>query len=42
MSSNILFDNIVITDDEDLAIDWADKTYNLKRKYLEKQAVSSL
>jgi len=38
MSSDILFDNIVITDDESHATDWAEKTYDLKRKHLDKQA----
>ncbi|CRL02494.1 CLUMA_CG015334, isoform A [Clunio marinus] len=38
MSSDILFDNIVITDDEIHAYEWAEKTYDLKRKHLDKQA----
>lgn len=42
MSSDILFDNLVITDDEDLANEWAEKTFNLKKQQLEKQAVSVL
>lgn len=41
MSADILFDNIIITDDEDAAIDWAEKTFILKKKFLEKQAVST-
>lgn len=41
MSSDILFDNIVITDDESHATEWAHQTYDLKRKYLDKQAVST-
>jgi hypothetical protein len=40
MSSEILFDNIVITDDEVYATEWASQTYDLKRKHLDKQAVS--
>lgn len=40
MSSDILFDNIVVTDDESHAADWAEKTYDLKRRHLDKQAVS--
>lgn len=40
MSSDILFDNIVITDDEAHAIEWASQTYDLKRKHLDKAAVS--
>ena len=41
MSSDILFDNIVVTDDERHATEWAEKTYDLKRQHLDKQAVSS-
>ena len=40
MSSDILFDNIIITDDEAHAHEWASQTYDLKRKHLDKQAVS--
>lgn len=40
MSSDILFDNILITDDEIHAADWAYQTYDLKRKHIDKQAVS--
>lgn len=40
MSSDILFDNIVITDDENHATEWAQQTYDLKRKHLDKQAES--
>lgn len=40
MSADILFDNIVITDDEAQADFWAQQTYDLKRKHLDKQAVS--
>lgn len=40
MSSDILFDNIVITDDEAHAYEWAQQTYDLKRKHLDNQAVS--
>jgi calnexin len=42
MSSDILFDNIVITDSEDLANDWAAETYDLKRKVIDKEAESVL
>lgn len=41
MSSDILFDNIIVTDDENYAAEWAEQTYDLKRKHLDKQAVSS-
>lgn len=40
MSADILFDNIVITDDESHADQWAEQTYDLKKKHLDKQAVS--
>jgi hypothetical protein len=40
MSSDILFDNIIITDDENSAYEWAQETFDLKKKHLEKQAVS--
>jgi calnexin len=40
MSNDILFDNIVITDDEAHAYEWAQQTYDLKRKHLDNQAVS--
>lgn len=42
MSSDILFDNIVITDEEAHAIEWASQTYDLKRKHLDKAAVSEV
>lgn len=40
MSSDILFDNIVVTDDESHADEWASQTYDLKKKQLDNQAVS--
>ena len=40
MSSDILFDNIVITDDESHAYEWAQQTFDLKKKHLDNQAVS--
>jgi calnexin len=42
MSSDILFDNIVITDNENLANEWAAETYDLKRRFIEKEAESVL
>lgn len=42
MSENILFDNIIVTDDSSVAQHWAEQTFDLKRKHLEKQAVSIL
>ncbi|KAG4072721.1 hypothetical protein HA402_001833 [Bradysia odoriphaga] len=38
MSADILFDNIVITSDEDAADEWAAKTYDLKRKQLDRES----
>lgn len=38
MSADILFDNIIITSDEDAADEWAAKTYDLKRKQLDKES----
>lgn len=40
MSADILFDNIIITSDEDAADEWASKTYDLKRKQIDKESVS--
>lgn len=40
MSTDILFDNIIITSDEDAADEWASKTYDLKRKQIDKESVS--
>lgn len=42
MSADILFDNIIITSDEDAADEWAAKTYDLKRKQIDKESVSLL
>ncbi|XP_035793729.1 calnexin-like isoform X1 [Anopheles albimanus] len=38
MSNEILFDNIVITDDESVAKQWALQTFDLKLKILDRQA----
>lgn len=38
MSSDILFDNLIISDDEDVARDWAAQTYDLKRKLIDREA----
>lgn len=40
MSANILFDNIVITDNEVHANSWADATFTLKKAHLDKESVS--
>lgn len=41
MSENILFDNLIIADDEAVVRDWAAQTYDVKRKQIDKQAVST-
>ncbi|XP_055682566.1 calnexin-like isoform X4 [Lutzomyia longipalpis] len=38
MSSDILFDNIIITDDTVAADQWAAQTYDLKRKQIDREA----
>ncbi|XP_058820497.1 calnexin-like isoform X2 [Topomyia yanbarensis] len=38
MSSDILFDNLIITDDENVAREWAASTYDLKRKLIDREA----
>uniref|UniRef100_A0A2M3Z340 Putative calnexin n=1 Tax=Anopheles braziliensis TaxID=58242 RepID=A0A2M3Z340_9DIPT len=40
MSNEILFDNIVITDDESVANEWASQTFDLKLRTLDRQAES--
>jgi hypothetical protein len=40
MSNDILFDNLIVTDDELYALEWTQKTFDLKRKHIENQAVS--
>ena len=40
MTDEILFDNIIITDDVELADHWAAQTYDLKRKQMDKDAVN--
>lgn len=42
MSNDILFDNIIITDDVEVANDYAEKTFDLKRKYINKESVSMI
>lgn len=39
MSNQILFDNIIVTDDPAVAAQWAVQTFDLKRKKIEKEAV---
>lgn len=41
MSSNILFDNLLITDDVVVAEEWAEVTFGLKRKQLDLESVSN-
>jgi len=40
MSNMILFDNIIITDEETVADNWAAETFDLKRRKLDKDGVS--
>ncbi|KAL5290166.1 CANX family protein [Megaselia abdita] len=40
MSNDILFDNIIITDDVIVANEYAEKTFDLKRKYINKESES--
>ena len=40
MSNDILFDNIIITDSLEEASKFAELTFNLKRKYINKESVS--
>lgn len=42
MSPNILFDNLIITDDLGVAEVYAGKTFDLKRKKIDKDSVSIL
>lgn len=42
MSKDILFDNIIITDDVNEADSWAAQTYDLKRKQLDQESVRSI
>lgn len=39
MSDNILFDNIIITDDKAVAERWAAETFDLKRNLVDKDQV---
>ncbi|XP_055635986.1 calnexin-like isoform X2 [Toxorhynchites rutilus septentrionalis] len=38
MSSDILFDNLIITDDEAVARDWAAQTFDLKQRLIDREA----
>jgi calnexin len=40
MSNMILFDNFIITDDQNVADTWAAETFDLKRRKLDKDGVS--
>ncbi|XP_055836972.1 calnexin isoform X2 [Episyrphus balteatus] len=42
MSSDILFDNLIITDDIEVATDFASKTFDIKRKYIDKESETFL
>lgn len=41
MSKDILFDNLLITDDIIVAEEWAALTYDLKRKQIDLESVSN-
>lgn len=41
MSGDILFDNLVISDDETVVREWAAQTFDLKRKQIDRQSVST-
>lgn len=41
MSGDILFDNLVISDDESVVREWAAQTFDLKRKQIDRQSVSN-
>lgn len=41
MSDNILFDNIIITDDKAIADEWAADTFELKMNLIHKEQVKS-
>lgn len=38
MSSDILFDNLIITDDVEVADEFASQTFDIKRKYIDKES----
>ncbi|XP_055918787.1 calnexin [Eupeodes corollae] len=42
MSSDILFDNLIITDDIEVAKDFSSKTFDIKRKYIDKESETFL
>lgn len=41
MSADILFDNIIVTDNEEVADQWAALGYDLKRDKINSEAVST-
>lgn len=40
MSPDILFDNIIVTDDEYIAEKWAEETFEIRKQRIAKDAVS--
>lgn len=42
MSPDILFDNLIITDDEDVAKQWASETFEVNRLRIAQESVSIL
>lgn len=41
MSPDIIFDNILITDDEDVAKKWSDETFEVRRVKIAEESVST-
>lgn len=41
MSPDIIFDNILITDDEDVVKKWSDETFKVKRSKIAAESVST-
>lgn len=41
MTDQVLFDNFIISNDQSVVDDWTSKTWELKRRVLEKDNVSS-
>lgn len=41
MSTDIFFDNILITDDEEVAAKWAEETFEVRRARIAEESVSN-
>lgn len=42
MSNEILFDNLIVTDDVDVAREFAANSFDIKRRYIDRESVSLL